>query len=326
MDHLPEELRAQLAEQSKQCLFCRIISGEVDARKVYEDELLLAILDVNPACKGHTLLVPKEHYPILPFLAPETFAHLFGVLPRISKAVMEGSVRTGMTVFIASGGAAGQRSPHLVVHLIPREAGDGLTSLHVPAGDARGDADRDNLVRVLSQNLPLMLARHAQRHPDLVPGGPGAASGGAIYEDDVISCALADSPAGRGHLVIRPREGFFDLGFDEAAHLFFVASFAATALFESLGAQGTNIVCNAGAFDGSDGAVHVLARFEGDGLDFLWEPGRAEGLDAMASKIRDKSVFVEHAVRSGEHRRKRVVRSAEDEIRDAISAVISGRG
>ena len=59
----PEEL-AQL--QKQQCIFCQIISGKIPAKKIYDDEIAIAILDINPASKGHLLLLPKEHYMIMP--------------------------------------------------------------------------------------------------------------------------------------------------------------------------------------------------------------------------------------------------------------------
>ena len=59
----PEELKEF---QKKQCVFCQIISGKVQSKKVYDDEKCIAILDINPANPGHVLLLPKEHYSIMP--------------------------------------------------------------------------------------------------------------------------------------------------------------------------------------------------------------------------------------------------------------------
>src|SRR3989338_6747191 len=70
----PEELKEF---QKKQCIFCQIIAGKVQSRKVYEDEHVIAILDINPTNPGHTLLVTKEHYSIMPQLPEEEVAHVF---------------------------------------------------------------------------------------------------------------------------------------------------------------------------------------------------------------------------------------------------------
>lgn len=117
----PEEL----AEFQKQnCIFCQIISGKVPAKKVYEDDKVLAALDINPASKGHMLLMPKEHYPIMPIVPPDVLAHMFVVAKKLSKAVLKGLKATGVSIFIANGGVAGQRAQHFMIHLIPRYEAD----------------------------------------------------------------------------------------------------------------------------------------------------------------------------------------------------------
>ena len=76
--NLTPEIKAQLAEQKKQCIFCKLISGEMEAKKVFEDDITIAMVDIHPAIKGHTLFMPKEHYPILPYMPQDEFKHLFG--------------------------------------------------------------------------------------------------------------------------------------------------------------------------------------------------------------------------------------------------------
>ena len=126
MSNVPPEVQAQLEEQKKNCPFCKIISGEIESKKVYEDELMIGILDINPRIKGHMLLLPKEHYPILPFLPPETFKHMFSRMSSLVNALKESMLSTGCNVMIANGGVAGQQSPHFLVHLFPRENKDGF--------------------------------------------------------------------------------------------------------------------------------------------------------------------------------------------------------
>ena len=79
----PEELKEF---QKKQCIFCQIISGKVQAKKVYEDEKTIAILDINPANPGHVLLLPKEHYTVMPQLPAEDIAHISIVAKFLSNA------------------------------------------------------------------------------------------------------------------------------------------------------------------------------------------------------------------------------------------------
>lgn len=134
----PEQLREL---QKKQCIFCRIAESKVQARKVYEDEHVLAVLDINPGTPGHMLVLPKEHYSILPQLPEELIAHLAMVAKHLSQAALRALKAQGTTVFLANGLAAGQRASHLLMHVIPRMEGDGagitLPSNELSEGDAR---------------------------------------------------------------------------------------------------------------------------------------------------------------------------------------------
>jgi len=118
-----------LAQQKAQCPFCKIVKGEIPSFKVYEDGQILAIADINPASKGHILVLPKEHYPILQLMPQETFRHLFEKLKYIERAVKEGLPAIDTYAYIASGGVAGQQSPHLLIHIIPKEKNDTLFTL-----------------------------------------------------------------------------------------------------------------------------------------------------------------------------------------------------
>src|SRR3989338_6657020 len=80
----PEELKEF---QKKQCIFCHIIAGKVQSRKVYEDEQTVAVLDINPANPGHLLLLTKEHYSIMPQLPQEVLEHVFIVAKNLSNAL-----------------------------------------------------------------------------------------------------------------------------------------------------------------------------------------------------------------------------------------------
>jgi len=124
----PEELKEF---QKKQCIFCKIISGEVSSRKVYEDEKCLAILDINPANPGHILLMPKEHFPLMPLMSEELIGHLFLVAKELSRVVLTAVGADGASIFVANGSAAGQRAQHFMIHVIPRKTGDEI-KLDIP--------------------------------------------------------------------------------------------------------------------------------------------------------------------------------------------------
>ncbi len=119
----PEELKEF---QKKQCIFCQIIEGKVQSKIIYEDEKTKAILDINPANPGHILLMPKEHYTIMPQMPADEISHIFVVAKALSNALLKGIGAQGTNILIANGVAAGQRAQHFMIHIIPRMDKDGI--------------------------------------------------------------------------------------------------------------------------------------------------------------------------------------------------------
>ena len=119
----PEEI---LELQKKNCIFCKIISKEIPSNEIYSDEKVLVILDINPANEGHCLILPKNHYQILPQLPPELIEHMFNVGKKLSRSVLKALGVKGTTFFVANGAIAGQKAPHFMIHIIPRKPGDTL--------------------------------------------------------------------------------------------------------------------------------------------------------------------------------------------------------
>jgi len=122
----PEEL---LEFQKQQCIFCQIISGKVPAKKVFEDSKCLAVLDIHPAARGHVLLLPKEHYSIMPQMPEEEISYLFKTAKKLSQLLLRALRVEGTTVFIANGIAAGQKAQHFMIHVIPRKEGDKIMDI-----------------------------------------------------------------------------------------------------------------------------------------------------------------------------------------------------
>lgn len=112
----PEQI---IAEQKENCPFCKIASGQIPAEKIYEDEVLIAIADINPIGAGHLLVFPKEHYPLMQMMPPEIRDHFFSKIGYLSKGQRDGAVLLNNVWFIAGGAAAGQRTPHFMLHLLP---------------------------------------------------------------------------------------------------------------------------------------------------------------------------------------------------------------
>ena len=103
-----------------QTIFGKIIGGEIPCHKVYEDDRVLAFLDINPLTRGHTLVVPKEPAPTLDKLSDESAAALGRVLPRICRAVIAATGVTEYNVLENNGPGAHQAVFHVHFHIIPR--------------------------------------------------------------------------------------------------------------------------------------------------------------------------------------------------------------
>lgn len=106
------------------CIFCKIIAGEIPSYCVYEDEDFKAILDVNPSARGHVIILPKEHAANIFELPDEYAAKVMVVAKKIAKAVKETYHCDGINILQNNGEAAGQTVFHLHVHVIPRFDGD----------------------------------------------------------------------------------------------------------------------------------------------------------------------------------------------------------
>jgi len=106
------------------CVFCKMVAGEIVVAKVYEDEAVLAFLDVGPISDGHTLVIPKQHCMRIHECDPEVLAGVASRLGRIAEAVVEAIDADGYNVLCNNGAAAGQVVDHLHFHVIPRKAGD----------------------------------------------------------------------------------------------------------------------------------------------------------------------------------------------------------
>jgi histidine triad (HIT) family protein len=108
------------------CVFCRIIAGDIPSYKVYEDDYALAFLDINPITRGHALVLPKTHVTKLSKLEGEYLPGLMLALKKVAIAIEDALQPEGLNVFLNQGEVAGQVVPHLHIHLVPRNRGDGL--------------------------------------------------------------------------------------------------------------------------------------------------------------------------------------------------------
>lgn len=109
------------------CIFCKIVNGEIPASKVFENEHVVAFLDISQVTKGHTLVIPKVHKENLYELTPDIASEVFKVAPEIANAIKEAFHPVGLNVLNNNGEKAGQSVFHFHMHLIPRYGeGDGF--------------------------------------------------------------------------------------------------------------------------------------------------------------------------------------------------------
>jgi len=111
------------------CIFCKIIAGHIPCHKLYEDDDILAFLDVGPLSPGHTLLIPKGHYQAVDHMPADIGAAVGRCLPALSRAILKATGSTDWNLLQNNGEPAGQEVMHVHFHLIPRVAG---TDLHNP--------------------------------------------------------------------------------------------------------------------------------------------------------------------------------------------------
>jgi len=120
------------------CIFCKIVRGEIPCSAVYQDDHVLAFLDVNPWSPGHTLVIPKEHYDRLDQCPVSVISEVAGKLGVIANAVIKSVGADAYNVLNNNGRDSGQLVEHLHFHIIPRKQGDGIIR-HAPQGQSTPD-------------------------------------------------------------------------------------------------------------------------------------------------------------------------------------------
>jgi len=145
----PEEI-AELQKQN--CIFCKIANKEIPAKIIHEDADTICILDINPASEGHILVYPKKHYMIMPHMPEDILQKVFKNVKLMSHTLLKSLQCKGTTIFIANGVAAGQKAPHVLVHVFPRRENDGLVNLpSYEISDEQLEKLKSDLERYISQ-------------------------------------------------------------------------------------------------------------------------------------------------------------------------------
>lgn len=127
------------------CIFCQIISKSIPSNIVYEDELSLAFLDIFPVSKGHTIVIPKEHYQNIEDISNDTLAHIMRIVKQLSILIRKKLNSEGYNILQNNFPAAGQAINHCHFHIIPRSINDAKFKMRIP----RTQASEEYLKKVL---------------------------------------------------------------------------------------------------------------------------------------------------------------------------------
>ena len=141
--------------QDPNCIFCKIIAGEIPAKVVMQNEKAMALLDAFPLAAGHSLVIPKSHYAKVQEMSEQDAKAVFEIVWKLVGAVETGSEVNASTIAIHNGSEAGQEVPHVHAHIVPRKRGDGAGAIHsmFKIKPKLSPQDMDSLCERIASNL-----------------------------------------------------------------------------------------------------------------------------------------------------------------------------
>jgi len=135
------------------CIFCKIIDGEIPAVKVLDKDQVIAFMDINPASRGHMLIVPKKHVENIFEISEDDLSAVMNAVKRCAQAVRQALKAEGITVLQLNGKASDQIIPHLHVHIMPRWQNDRLSVSQWEMNE--GDRDElQEIAREVKEHIP----------------------------------------------------------------------------------------------------------------------------------------------------------------------------
>lgn len=129
--------------KKEDCIFCKLSNGDIPTNALYEDGIVKVIFDLNPASKGHVLVIPKNHFDDIYAMDEATAAHVFQVAVKVAKAMKEALCCDGLNIVQNNGEIAGQTVFHFHMHIIPRYQGDTVHIKWIP-----GKADEKEIAEL----------------------------------------------------------------------------------------------------------------------------------------------------------------------------------
>lgn len=138
-----------MARKGEECVFCKLAAGLIPAQRIYDDEDVIAFLDIAPANKGHVLVMPKKHYETFLDIPADELSKVMGVAQRIAGGVIKAMNADSFNLLLNDGRTAGRLVDHTHIHIIPRFSGDGVTAFTWAKKDyAEGDM-KDTASRIV---------------------------------------------------------------------------------------------------------------------------------------------------------------------------------
>ena len=119
----------EVSKDKEDCIFCKIVRGEIPCERVYEDKNFIGFLDINPKAEGHTLIVSKNHYKTMLDVADTLGNELVAAIKQVGLKLLSDKKGEGLNLAVNIGEASGQLVPHFHAHIVPRKKGDGLNAI-----------------------------------------------------------------------------------------------------------------------------------------------------------------------------------------------------
>ena len=132
------------------CIFCKIINGDIPSKKVYEDEDVLAILDISQATKGHTLVLPKKHFDNLLSISDAEYLKVMKKVKDLAKVIVDAFDADGVNILNNCNEVAGQSVMHFHVHILPRYNKE---ELKIEFTDHSKECDLDSILATIKEKM-----------------------------------------------------------------------------------------------------------------------------------------------------------------------------
>ena len=133
----------------KDCIFCKIADREIPSKIIFENDLVMAFLDISPISKGHTIVIPKNHYSNLEDISDYELAELFKEVKRLATIIHENLKIDGYNILQNNFPAAGQVINHFHIHIIPRNFKDEIIRIEIPRTQA-AEEELDEVYKILT--------------------------------------------------------------------------------------------------------------------------------------------------------------------------------